>query len=70
MWRTIFNRAGSRLPELFPDHQQVNAGNTERGKEKRRHLLAYLREHPEELRPVSRRLYSQGCGPDKLHDLR
>jgi len=55
MWRTIFNRTASRLPELFPDHLQMDARNAERGKEKRRHLLAYLREHPEELRPVSRK---------------
>ena len=27
-----------------------------RGREKRRRLLAYLREHPEELRPFSRKL--------------
>jgi len=60
MWRTIFNRAASRLPELFPDHLQMDARHAERGKEKRRHLLAHLREHPEELRPVSRRLYSPG----------
>ena len=55
MWRTIFNRAAARLPELFPDHLHMDARNAERGKERRRHLLAYLREHPEELRPVSRR---------------
>jgi hypothetical protein len=60
MWRTIFNRAASRVPELSPDHLQMAPRNAERGKEKRRHLLAYLPEHPEELRPVSRRLYSQG----------
>ena len=57
MWRAIFNRAASRLPGLFPeDHLQAGAHNAARGKEKRRHLLAYLREHPEELRPVSRKL--------------
>ena len=56
MWRTIFNRAASHLPELFSDHLQMEARNAERGKEKRRHLLAYLRDHPEELRPVSRKL--------------
>jgi hypothetical protein len=56
MWRTIFNRAASHLPELFSDHLQMGARHAERGKEKRRHLLAYLRDHPEELRPVSRKL--------------
>ena len=54
IWRSIYNRAASRLPGLFPDQLQMDVQNAERGKEKRRHLLAYLREHPEELRPVSR----------------
>ena len=31
-------------------------GTGERGKEKKHHLLAYLHKHPEELRPVSRKL--------------
>lgn len=55
-WRSIYNRAASRLPELFPGAPQANAPVYLRGKEKRRRLLGYLREHPEELRPVSRKL--------------
>jgi hypothetical protein len=51
VWRSIYNRAAWRLPEFFRGQPE-----TERGKEKRRRLLAYLREHPEELRPVSRKL--------------
>ena len=31
----------------------------DRGKQKKQRLLAYLREHPEELRPVSRKLLQQ-----------
>jgi DNA-binding CsgD family transcriptional regulator len=58
-WSSIYNRAVSRLPEIFPDSSPANAGTFERGKEKRRRLLAYLREHPEELRPVSRKLLQQ-----------
>lgn len=54
-WRSVYNRAASRLPELFPEPSEANASASQRGKEKRRHLLAYVREHPEELRPVSRR---------------
>jgi hypothetical protein len=50
-WRSIYNRASSGLPELFLDDTQAK-----RGKEKRRRLLAYLRDHPEELRPISRKL--------------
>ncbi|MGH9680047.1 MAG: helix-turn-helix transcriptional regulator, partial [Candidatus Acidiferrales bacterium] len=52
-WRSIYNRAMSRLPELFPDSAPGDFQTSERGKEKRRRLLAHLREHPEELRPVS-----------------
>lgn len=55
-WRTVYNRAASRLPELFPEAPTSNALICPRGKEKRRRLLGYVREHPEELRPVSRRL--------------
>jgi DNA-binding CsgD family transcriptional regulator len=52
-WLSIYRRVTDRLPKLVPDHA-ATAGNSERGKEKRRRLLAYLRKHPEELRPVSR----------------
>ena len=58
-WRSIYNRATSCLPELFQDHSQADVRIPERGKEKRRHLLAYLRDHPEELRPISRKLLQQ-----------
>ena len=58
-WRSIHNRAASRLPELFPDHSPADLRFSGRGKERRRHLLTYLRDHPEELRPVSRKLLKQ-----------
>ena len=53
-WRSIYNRAISSLPELFLDDTQAK-----RGKEKKRRLLAYLRDHPEEFRPISRKLLQQ-----------
>jgi hypothetical protein len=53
-WRSIYNRVISGLPELFLDDTQEK-----RGKEKKRRLLAYLRDHPEELRPISRKLLQQ-----------
>jgi hypothetical protein len=56
MWVSIYNRVADRLPALIPRRLQTDAPASSRGKEKRRGLLAYLREHPEELRPVSRRL--------------
>jgi hypothetical protein len=58
-WRTIFTRVASRLPDLFEVTTQVDAGSGKRGKERRRLLLAYLRDHPEELRPVSQRIIDE-----------
>jgi DNA-binding CsgD family transcriptional regulator len=55
-WRSIYNRTSSTLLPLFSRELEVGWRTSERGKEKKRHLLAYLRQHPEELRPVSRRL--------------
>jgi hypothetical protein len=47
-WQSIYTRVGLRLPELLPDDCYNGGG---RGVEKKRRLLAYLRSHPEELRP-------------------
>lgn len=55
MWRSIYNRAAPCLPELFTDDRQADLPISGRGKEKRRRLLTYLRDHPEELRLISRR---------------
>jgi hypothetical protein len=51
-WRSIYDRAGVRIPELFPYDlpDELEGG---RGKEKKQRLLSYVRDHPEELRPVS-----------------
>ena len=54
MWLSLYQRVADRQPEIIPDSVRPETGTSERGKEKRRHLLAYLREHPEELRPFSR----------------
>jgi hypothetical protein len=53
MWISIYRRAEESLPELVPDLPLDIPANG-RGREKRRSLLVYLREHPEELRPASR----------------
>ena len=53
MWISIYRRAEEFLPELIPD-SQLDLPASGRGREKRRSLLVYLREHPEELRPASR----------------
>jgi hypothetical protein len=59
-WRTIFSRAATRLPDLFEETTRMDAHTGERGKERRRRLLTYLRDHPEELRPLSRTQFRQG----------
>ncbi|MEO8052553.1 MAG: hypothetical protein ABI833_19260 [Acidobacteriota bacterium] len=48
-WASLFERTLERRPDLFPD-VSTDSGPT-RGKQKRHHLLAYVRAHPEELRP-------------------
>lgn len=53
MWLSIYERVSENAPELIAGNAKIGAEN-KRGKEKRRHLLAYLQDHPEELRPVSR----------------
>jgi hypothetical protein len=58
MWLSVYRRIDDRLPELSPTRSEPQVEMTRRGKEKRRHLLAYLRKHPEELRPVSQKLLS------------
>lgn len=57
-WASIYRRVGDRLPELVRDALLSDAGGTSRGREKKRELLAYLRHHPEELRPASRKRLS------------
>ncbi len=51
-WHAVYERATSAAPELFPPDAATGPARQTRGTEKRRHLLAYLRHHPEELRPV------------------
>lgn len=60
-WRSIFARAGRQLPHVLPNRAEIDSdADTRRGKEKRTRLLAYVRDHPEELRlfttPVQRSL--------------
>ena len=52
-WRTIYERAAAVLPTILPQEAIAEKASSQtRGSEKRRHLLAYLRHHPEELRPI------------------
>jgi hypothetical protein len=60
-WRMIYDRVAACQPELIPSNSQADAWTQDRGKQKKQRLLAYLREHPEELRPVSRKLLQQAA---------
>ena len=53
LWVSIYRRVEGGLPELIADPLPSDIPASGRGREKRRRLLAYLRDHPEELRPVS-----------------
>lgn len=50
-WRAIFDQVAEQQPDWFP---AAEAHDGHRGVEKRRHLLAYLAKHMEELRPRTR----------------
>jgi hypothetical protein len=64
-WRSLFERVSAVRPDLLPD----DGFDGVRGREKRRLILAYVREHPEELRPfdagarTSGVQSTQGCKP-------
>jgi len=56
-WLSVYRRVTENLPELnLDDSQAADTPSEVRGKEKKRRLLAYVREHFEELRPFSPRL--------------
>jgi len=54
-WRDIYGRVHDRIPKLFPSEGHEKQLGSERGKAKKARLLAYVREHPEELRPIARK---------------
>jgi DNA-binding CsgD family transcriptional regulator len=57
-WRSAYERVDAFGLATIPKNPKYHEGRIERGREKKRHLLAYLREHPEELRPFSNRIRS------------
>jgi hypothetical protein len=58
-WRVIYDRVAACQPVPVSTSSQTEEWTQARGKQKKQRLLAYLREHPEELRPVSRKLLQQ-----------
>ncbi len=59
MWGSVYRRVNASDPELIPDSAQAESGTHDRGREKKRTLLAYIREHPEELRLHSPKLLTE-----------
>jgi hypothetical protein len=49
-WRSIYARLIERAPHVLRAEEEVNGG---RGEEKRRKAIAFVSEHPEELRPYA-----------------
>lgn len=58
-WRSICARVAAGLPGMIPGTQSEDPFSQDRGKEKKRHLIAYLRDRPEELRPYVRALVQE-----------
>ena len=51
-YKIAYERVRAHNPGFLPD-KVAEELHSERGKEKKQRLLAYLREHPEELRPAA-----------------
>jgi len=51
LWRGIYERIDDLEPEFFGDGAGAGAEDGKRGPEKRRQVLAHVRQRPEELRP-------------------
>ena len=66
-WRSVYDRVAARLPDLIPSNSQPDGDVSKRGRDKKQRLIAYLREHPEELRPVSRSLLRPGGAPGRTY---
>ncbi len=52
-WHAIYEQVADIDSELLPPSIADGRHATSRGAERRRHLLSYLRQHPEELRPFN-----------------
>jgi DNA-binding CsgD family transcriptional regulator len=58
-WRSVYDRVSACLSDLIPGNSRPGGEASKRGRDKKQHLLTYLREHPQELRPVSKNLLQQ-----------
>ncbi len=59
-WRSVHEKVERKCAGILPSTFSDSAGrNGDRGKGKKHPILAYIREHPEELRPISMKLLRQ-----------
>ena len=58
-WRSAYDRVAACMPDLIPGNSYQYGEASKRGRDKKQCLISYFREHPEELRPVSRKLLQQ-----------
>ena len=65
-WTSLFVRTVDLWPDRFPDVPETG-GIHKRGPQKRHHLLAYIRSHPEELRPFDWGMRTRRFAPKKGH---
>ena len=55
-WAALFSRVEESMPELFSSLRArscTQSSSQQRGPQKRHRILAYVRDHPEELRPYA-----------------
>lgn len=55
-WRSAYDRVAACLPDLISSDSKPDGETSKRGRDKKQRLISYLRDHPQELRPVSRKL--------------
>ena len=58
-WRSIYSRANRSSSGILPGTLETRTDSSDRGKGKKHRILTYVREHPEELRPVCLKLLRQ-----------
>ncbi|HKV78639.1 MAG TPA: hypothetical protein VJP02_10885 [Candidatus Sulfotelmatobacter sp.] len=67
VWSSVYDRVANQLPDsILTVETEEGRGNGDRGKQKKQRLLAYLRGHPEELRPYSRKTRDQSPAASTL----
>jgi hypothetical protein len=64
-WVRVYHRVAACLPELIPSNSRTDRKTSKRGRNKKQHLISYLREHPQELCPVSRKLLRRSALPGR-----